>query len=100
MPFSEPGRRIGFGCSYRVMELAILPTVMNATFGEEGRYLLPISGGGVAPFKAASRRFTRDRIYVQQDMWEKMGMINAFGAARPSGSTLGIVHEGDFDAWV
>lgn len=88
------------GCSYRVMELVILPTVMNATVGEEGRYLLPIYGGVITPFKADRRRFTRDRIYVQQDMWEKMGMINAFGASRPSGSTLGIIHGGDYDAWV
>lgn len=88
------------GCSYRVMELAILPTVMDAKVGEEGRYLLPIYGGCIAPFRADRRLFTRDRIYVQQNTWEKMGMINAFGASRSGDSTLGIVHGGDFSAWV
>lgn len=88
------------GCSYRVMELAILPTVLDAKVGEEGRYLLPIYGGVISPFKADRRHFTRDRIYVQQDMWEKMGMANAFGACRGGDGTLGLVHRGDFFAWV
>lgn len=88
------------GCSYRVMELSVLPTMMDAKVGEEGRYLLPIYGGVISPFKASRRLFSRDRIYVQQDMWEKMGMINAFGASRADGSTLGIVHGGDFSAWI
>lgn len=88
------------GCSYRVMELVIMPTLLDARIGEDGRYLLPIFGGCIAPFKADRRLFTRDRIYVQQNVWEKMGMINAFGACRSGDGTLGIVHGGDFSAWV
>lgn len=34
------------GCSYRVMELSVLPGLLDARAEEPGRYLLPIFGGG------------------------------------------------------
>ena len=52
----------------------------DARPAEPGRYLLPIFGGGLTAFVSDVPRRSRDRIYVQQNEWEKMGMINAFGA--------------------
>ena len=89
------------GCSYRVMELTLLPGLLDARPEEPGRYLLPVFAGGLASFKADAPRRSRDRIYVQQNDWEKMGMINAFGASwQDEGGILGIVHTGDYNAWV
>ena len=89
------------GCSYRVMELSVLPGLLDARAEEPGRYLLPIFGGGLSAFSSDSPRHSRDRIYVQQNEWEKMGMINAFGASwEREGGVLGVVHSGDYNAWV
>ena len=89
------------GCSYRVMELTVLPGLLDARPEEPGRYLLPIFGGGLAAFGSDVPRRSRDRIYVQQNEWEKMGMINAFGASwQGEGGILGVVHTGDYNAWV
>ena len=88
------------GSSYRIMEISMMPTLLDAKIGEEGRYLMPMYAGVITPFKAERKLYTRDRIYVQQNMWEKMGMINAFGACRSGDGVLGVIHGGDFSAWV
>lgn len=88
------------GCSYRVMELSVLQPLLDAPAGERGQCVLPLFSGAIAPISSSVRKHTRDRIYVEQVQWEKMGLFNAFGASRKGGSILGIIHSGDYNAWV
>lgn len=84
------------GC-WRLMKVAFAPKLLAA---REGQYLLPLFDGAVTPVAHSRALRSVDRIYSQQSEWEKYGMVNAFGLMTDEGSVLGIVHGGEFRAWV
>lgn len=95
------------GNVWRLMEIAVAPGLLESDSGSapgggdaDGEYLLPLYNGMSAPFRQSARVVSRDRIYMQQNEWEKFGLANAFGARWRSGAVLGIVDSGDFRAWV
>ena len=87
------------GC-WRVMALEMAPALLDVPEGEDAKYLLPIFGGLVTPAAHSRKLRSVDRIYFQQNEWEKYGQANAFGVSTKKGSILGIVNGGDFRAWV
>ncbi len=87
------------GC-WRVMALEIAPALLDVPEGEDASYLLPVFGGLVTPAAHSRKLHSVDRIYFQQSEWEKYGQANAFGVSTKNGSMLGIVHGGEFRAWV
>lgn len=86
--------------SWRLMRVAVASSLLDAQTDEAGSYLLPVFGGGLASFRKTGKLRTLDRIYMQQSEWEKFGFVNAFGAQFGKGAVLGIVHSGDFRAWI
>ena len=88
------------GNTWRLMEIGVAPALLSAKTTERGAYLLPNYSGMLASFDKQEQIRNRDRIYMQQSEWEKFGLINAFGAVFERGAVLGIVHSGDFRAWI
>lgn len=87
------------GC-WRLMKIVFAPTLLEVAPDEKGEYLLPLFSGAVTPTQHAEQIHAVDRIYTQQSEWEKYGLFNAFGLSCDSGSILGIIHGGEFRAWV
>lgn len=85
------------GC-WRVMGIEVAPTLLAAS--GEGSFLMPLFSGLTTPVAHTRRLCSLDRIYSQQSEWEKFGLFNAFGLSTRDGSILGIVHGGEFRAWV
>ena len=87
------------GC-WRLMKIVFAPTLLAAGPGERGEYLLPLFSGAVTPTAHGAPLHAVDRIYSQQSEWEKYGLFNAFGLSCGGSSILGVVHGGEFRAWV
>ena len=88
------------GACWRLMQVEVAPRLLDASAAEDGGYLMPIYGGVVTPFAHSQNLLSVDRVYMQQSEWEKFGLINAFGMYSPKGGILGIVHGGEFRAWI
>ena len=88
------------GACWRLMQVEVAPKLLDAAADEKGGYLLPLFGGAIAPFRPAQELTSVDRVYMQQNEWEKFGLINAFGLYSSRGGILGIVHGGEFRAWI
>lgn len=88
------------GACWRLMQVEVLPRLLEATTGEDGGYLLPLFGGAIASFRQTQGLKSVDRVYMQQSEWEKFGLVNAYGLYSSSGGILGIVHGGEFRAWI
>jgi hypothetical protein len=80
----------------RLMALEVLPDLLQTRVGEEGFYLLPDFSGTLVRFKDHAPTVTRDRLYMEQREWEKLGVMNCFGLKQGTRGTLAIVHQGDF----
>ena len=88
------------GACWRLMQVEVAPKLLDAAAADEGGYLMPVFGGAITPFRHAEDLCSVDRVYMQQSEWEKFGLINAYGLFFPRGGILGIVHGGEFRAWV
>lgn len=88
------------GACWRLMQVEVAPKLLDAAADEKGGYLLPLFGGAITPFRHAQERKSLDRVYMQQSEWEKFGLVNAYGLYSPAGGVLGIVHGGEFRAWI
>lgn len=86
--------------SFRLLELSLLPGLLETERGEEAEWLLPAYTGALAePGRLTTDCRTRNRFYMDQSEWEKFNQFNAFCVMTRRGSLLGIVAEGDFSAW-
>ena len=81
---------------WRVMRVDVLPDLMATRVGDEGFYLLPDFSGTLVRFVDHAPAVTRDPLYMRQSQWEKITMLNCFGVSHGEGSTLAMVHRGDF----
>ncbi len=88
------------GNSWRLMEISVLPKLLETSTEEEGAYLLPVLSGYEVPFRGQEPVRNRDRVYVDQGEWEKFGQPDAFGMTTPKGGVLAVVRSGAFFAWV
>ncbi|MGI6494898.1 MAG: DUF5696 domain-containing protein [Kiritimatiellia bacterium] len=88
------------GSCWRLMKVEILPSLLDARASEKGGYVTPLFTGSIARFQQEKELVSVDRVYMQQSEWEKMGLLNAFGIFGPKGGILGIVHGGEFRAWI
>lgn len=88
------------GNTWRLMRIGVAADLLAFSATEKGEYLLPNYSGMLTGFDKQEKISNDDRIYMQQSEWEKFGLINAFGALFGKGAVLGIVHSGDFRAWI
>lgn len=88
------------GNTWRLMRIGVAPSLLEFASTEKGAYLLPNYSGMLTNFDKQEKISNDDRVYMQQNEWEKFGLINAFGALFVGGAVLGIVHSGDFRAWI
>jgi hypothetical protein len=89
-----------YGSLFRLMELELLPDLLQSTTGQEGYYMLPVMSGVTVDFRDRPSTINRDRIYMEQPQWEKFSMMNCFAAVRDDQNTLGIVTSGDFFCYI
>lgn len=88
------------GNTWRLMRIGVAPSLLEFPVTESGAYLLPNYSGMLTTFNRQEKISNDDRVYMQQSEWEKFGLINAFGSLFSRGAVLGIVHSGDFRAWI
>ncbi len=89
-----------YGMNRKVMEVAIFPDLMQSRVGEEGFFLLPCWSGALVRFAEHAPLINRDRLYMDQEQWEKLNLMNCFAMNRAGAGILGIVHKGDFNCYV
>ncbi len=80
----------------RLMALDVLPDLLETKVGDAGFYLLPDFSGTLVRFKDHPPTVSRDRLYMEQREWEKLGVMNCFGLKQGTRGTLAVVHKGDF----
>lgn len=85
-----------YGINRKVMDIALFPQLLQSRVGDEGFFLLPCWSGTLVRFKPHTPFINRDRIYMDQDEWEKLNLLNCFAMNRAGEGVLGIVHKGDF----
>ena len=89
-----------FGINRKIMDLAIFPELMQTRVGDNGFYLIPCWSGTLVRFKPHAPFVNRDRIYMDQEEWEKLNLLNCFAVNHAGKGILGIVHKGDFNCQV
>ncbi len=87
------------GNIWRLMELSLLPGLMESGADAEGSYLFPVFSGMTVPFRGHAPMRNRDRVYMDRSEWEKFGQTDCFGMMSASCDILGIVRSGAFLAW-
>jgi hypothetical protein len=89
-----------WGMNRKLMELALFPELMVSRVGEEGFFLLPCWSGALVRFARHEPLVNRDRLYMEQEHWERLNLMNCFAMNRGGKGLLGIVHKGDFNCYV
>jgi len=89
-----------WGVNRKLMELSFFPDLMQSRVGEEGFFLLPDWSGTLVRFADHAPMVNRDRLYMDQEQWEKLNLLNCFAVNRQGKGVLGIVHKGDFNCYV
>lgn len=84
----------------KVMEISLFPELMQSRVGDEGFFIMPCWTGALVRFKEHQPYINRDRIYMHQEEWEKLNLLNCFAMNRNGLGVLGIVHKGDFNCGV
>lgn len=87
------------GHIWRLMELSLLPGLMESGANAEGSYLLPVFSGMTVPFRGHAPVRNRDRIYMDRSEWEKFGQSDCVGMMSANCDILGIIRSGAFFAW-
>jgi hypothetical protein len=89
-----------WSCKQRIIELDLLPDLMSSRVGDEGFFMLPVYSGTLVKFNQQQPVVNRDRIYMEQESWEKVSLINCYAVKRPGLNLLAVVNKGDFHCWV
>jgi hypothetical protein len=89
-----------WGMNRKVMEIALFPELMQSRVGDEGFFLLPCWSGTLVRFANHAPTVNRDRLYMDQEQWEKLNLLNCYAVNRQGKGVLGIVHKGDFNCYV
>ncbi|MHC4872210.1 MAG: DUF5696 domain-containing protein [Planctomycetota bacterium] len=85
---------------FRLMALDVMPSLFSADHGSEGYFVLPNYCGAISSFKAETKvpfEF-RDRVYMDQSVWENYGTMPLCGMTLGSAGWLCILSSGQFDA--
>ena len=77
------------GNTWRLMRIGVAPSLLEFASTEKGAYLLPNYSGMLTNFDKQEKISNDDRVYMQQNEWEKFGLINAFGALFCGGAVHG-----------
>lgn len=88
------------GTGYRLMELAFVPGLLACDSAKGGFFIMPSYTGALVELTGQAPARIRDRVYMDQEEWEKFSLMNCFAVKGSCGSVLGIVDAGDFRAWV
>ena len=86
------------GMNRKLLELSLFPDLMTSRVGDAGFFLLPCVSGALVRFADHAPTVNRDRIYMEQSTWEKLSLMNCFGANRNGEGVLAIIDKGDFNA--
>jgi len=85
-----------YGSMVRIMKIKLLPELLVARTGSEGYFVLPNYSGLLVNFTQKKPLVISDRIYMEQQHWEKMIMMNCFAMIKEGNGILAVVNEGDF----
>ena len=85
-----------FAINRKVMEVALLPELMQSRVGDKGFFLLPCWSGTLVNFSERTPYINSDRIYMDQREWEKLNLLNCFAMNKDDKGILAIIHKGDF----
>lgn len=89
-----------YGINRKLMELDVLPDLLTSKVGDNGFFLMPCFSGALVRFRERTPMVNRDRIYMDQEHWEKLNMFNAYAMKRGDSGVLAIVNQGDFFCYV
>lgn len=88
-----------FGISRKILEIGLLPELLTSKVDDDGHFMLPTFSGTLVKFKGPAPTVNRDRLYMEQEEWEKYTLLNCFAMRKGASGALGIVTKGDFHCW-
>ncbi len=88
------------GAGARLMDVSLAPRLLEQDSRAGGHFVMPSFSGALVAHAGQPAARIRDRVYMAQEEWEKFTLMNCFVSLSSAGSVLGIVDEGDFNAWI